>query len=261
MFNKERYIHKLERESFDEMINASYFSDEIMEYYKNFEEKMRVPDLLGKTVKVSEKQFPNIYRCVNEICKKINIEIPEVYIYEDFYYGVESKGSEKNWIEISAKTIEDFSDEELKFLIAREICSINLKHTYHKTLIDQTLNVMNDTNFVVGMDTFTKTKKANVYKWYRIINYTCDNFGYLICKDLNVCINAILKTILNSSFLVENINISEYLDQSIEINKLNDTVYNFTKADEKVPYGPFRIKNLLAFSSSKRAIESIREDK
>ena len=119
---------------------------------------------------------------------------------------------------------------------------------------------MEESNFVIGIDTFTKTIKASVYKWYRIINYTCDNFGYLMCNDLKTCINAILKTILNSSFLVENINVSEYLNQSIEINKLNDTVYNFTKADEKVPYGPFRIKNLLAFSSSKRAIEVIKEE-
>ncbi|EOU2053473.1 TPA: M48 family metallopeptidase [Clostridium perfringens] len=260
MLNKEKYIHKLEEQSFEEMINSSYFSESIMNYYKNFEEKMRKPDLLGKTVKVSKKQFPDINICVCDICKRIGIESPEVYIYEDFYYGVESKGSDKPWIEISAKTVEDFSIEELKFLIAREICSINLKHTYYKTLIDQTLNTMEESNFVIGIDTFTKTIKASVYKWYRIINYTCDNFGYLMCNDLKTCINAILKTILNSSFLVENINVSEYLNQSIEINKLNDTVYNFTKADEKVPYGPFRIKNLLAFSSSKRAIEVIKEE-
>ena len=182
-----------------------------------------------------------------------------MYIYEDFYYGVESKGGDKPWIEISAKTVEDFSKEELKFLIAREICAINLKHTYYKTLIEQTLRVLEDSNSLIGIDTFLKTLKSNVYRWHRITNYTCDNFAYIMCGDLKVCINSILKTILNSSFLVKNINISEYLNQSIEINKLNDTVYNFTKDDEKIPYGPFRIKNLLAFSSSKRAMATLKE--
>lgn len=231
-----------------------------MDYYENFEEKMRKPDLLGKTVKVSKSQFKYIYDMGQSICYKIGLDVPDMYIYEDFYYGVESKGSSKPWIEISAKTVEDFTDEELKFLIAREICAINMKHTYYKTMIEQTINSMEGANFIVGMDTFINTTKANVYKWHRVINYTCDNFGYLVCKDLEVCTTAIIKTILNSSFLAKNINLKEYMEQSVEINKLNDTVYNFTKADEKVPYGPFRIKNLLSFASSKRSIESIKEE-
>lgn len=260
MLNEKNYIHKLEKKVFEEMINNSYFSDEIMDYYENFEEKMRKPDLLGKTVKVTHKQFKYIFDIVSNICKKLEIDIPDIYIYEDFYYGVESKGAKSPWIEISSKTIEDFTIEELTFLIAREICSINLKHTYYKTMIEQTLNVAENANFMIGIDTFINTTKANVYKWYRIVNYTCDNFGYIVCKDLNVCINSIIKTILNSTFLSENIIIKEYIEQSIGINLLNDTVYNYTKLDEKIPYGPFRIKNLISFASSKRGLDSLKEE-
>lgn len=260
MIKKEKYIHQLEINTFNDMINSSFFSDEIMEFYKNFEEKMRKPDLLGKTVKVSLYQFKNIYDMAREISNKLNIDVPDIYIYEDFYYGVESKGADKPWIEISAKTIEDFTEEEFKFLLSRELCAISLKHTYYKTMIDETLKAMEGANFITGIDTFIKTTKSNVYKWYRVINYTCDNFGYLVCKDIEVCKNAIIKTILNSSFLAKSINIKEYIKQAEEISELNDTVYNFTKADEKVPYGPYRIKNLISFASSKRCIDSIREE-
>lgn len=255
MIYKQVYIHKLEEEAFDDMINSSFFSDEIMDYYKNFEEKIRRPDLLGKTVRVTEKQFNKIYKQADLICKELNMEIPDMYIYEDFYYGIESKGSSKPWIEISAKTIEDFEEEEFKFLLARSLCSINLKHTYYKTMIEQTIESLEGSNF----DFFSKGVKANVYRWYRIINYTCDNFGYLICKDLDVCTQAIMKTILNSKFLASSVNIKEYINQSVEINILNDVVYNFTKADEKVPYGPFRIKNLISYISSKRCIDCLKE--
>lgn len=260
MIPKENYLHSLECETFDIMRDSSFFSEEIMDYYKNFEEKMRKPDLLGKTVKVTENQFKYIYKITNSICNEIGMDIPDIYVYEDFYYGVESKGANKPWIEISAKTIEDFTEEELTFLIAREVCAINLKHTYYKTMIDQVISTMDGASFIFGMDTLTNTTKASVYKWYRVINYTCDNFAYLICKDLEVCTTTIIKTILNSDFLAKNINLKEYIDQSVEINRLNDTVYNFTKADEKVPYGPFRIKNLISFASSKRCIENIKED-
>ena len=80
MLNEERYIHKLEKQSFNDFINNSYFSDSVMNYYKNFEEKMRKPDLLGKTIKVTNKQFVDINICVCNICKSIDIEPPDVYI-------------------------------------------------------------------------------------------------------------------------------------------------------------------------------------
>ena len=96
--------------------------------------------------------------------------------------------------------------------------------------------------------------KVKLYKWSRIANYTEDNFGYLIVKDIDICISAILKTILNSCFLSENINVAEYIKQAEKINSLDDNIHNYTKLDEKVPYGPFRIKNLISFASSRRGM-------
>ena len=67
-----------------------------------------------------------------------------------------------------------------------------------------------------------------------------------------------MKTILNNKYLVNEINISEYLKQGDKISSLNDDVHIFTKIDEQVPYGPDRIKKLLAYAISKRGLESLK---
>ena len=65
-----------------------------------------------------------------------------------------------------------------------------------------------------------------------------------------------LKLILNNSYLAGNVDLPSYLKQAEKINRLDDNVYNATKLDEKVPYGPFRIKYLISYASSERGIEA-----
>ena len=45
--------------------------------------------------------------------------------------------------------------------------------------------------------------------------------------------------------------------QSEEIQLLDEDIHVMTKNDERVPYAPFRIKNLLRYASSNRGIEAV----
>lgn len=257
--DKNLYIHPFEEDLLKEMMENTYFSEEVMDYYKNFDEKLRKPDLLGKTVKVTEKQFKEIYIIVKCIAGDLDMQIPDTYIYEDFYYGVESKGASQPWLEISAKTLLDFSKEELIFLISREMCNIKLKHTYYCTMIEETLKAMQQNNIMLGADTLAEALKITMYRYTRVANYSVDCFGYIMCKDLKVCSKAILKLVLNNVYLAENVNIEEYLSQAQAINELDDNIYNFTKLDELIPYGPFRIKNLISYAVSERGVQGIKK--
>ena len=62
--------------------------------------------------------------------------------------------------------------------------------------------------------------------------------------------------VLNSVMLAEQVDVREFIRQASEINSLDDTVSNYTKADESVPYAPHRIQNLLAYAVSERGILS-----
>ena len=225
---------------------------DVVKMYTSINEKKIIPDLLGKTVKVSKKQFKEINMYIEEICNVLEMDrMVSAYVYEDFYYGVESKGISNPWIEISAKTIEDFSEKQLKFLIAKELYNIKFNKTYYSILIDAYIK---GSKFIkITNSSMTEEAiKLLFYKWSRTMNFSSDNFGLVICGDIQESIKAILLTILNNKKLVKSINICEYIKQADEINRLNDNVYEYTKLDELVPYGPFRIKNLIGYFSSLR---------
>ena len=68
------------------------FQKSVENVYDEIDYKIKLPDFLGKTVKVTQKQFPEVYRIVNEISSNMDIDNPTVYVYDDYYFGAESYG-------------------------------------------------------------------------------------------------------------------------------------------------------------------------
>ena len=226
------------------------FQETVEHVYGDIDYKMKLPDRLGKTVRVTDKQFPRVNVLLEEASKELGLRKPDMFVYENYYYGAESYGIEKPWIEISAKTIQDFSDKELMFVIAREIFQISDGVTKQKTMLEERLKTMK----IVAPTQVEQVSKLSFFRWYRLANYSADNFGYLMCGSVLAAVNAIMLTVLNSRLLVQQTDQNEFINQASEINKLDDEVFNYTKADELVPYAPFRIQNLLAFAESDRGI-------
>lgn len=222
----------------------------IKRVYEDVDFKLKRPDLLGKTVRASLFQFSNIYNMVADLSDEMKIDMPDIYVYEDFYYGVESFGVGPYWIEISAKSISDLKENELRFILAREIFKIAEGITKEVTLINQMGSaVPHDLQGIFLLE---------FNKWYRCTHFSADNYGYICCKSLPDAVHAILKMVLNSVVLAEEVDVMEFMKQTSEINRLHDKVYNYAKSDETVPYAPFRIKNLFAYAVSERGMKYIR---
>lgn len=245
----ENFFHKLYEErikSFQELIP---YPDEILTCYKEFDAKLKKPDLLGKTINVNQKQFPKLFYRVDKLSSYSGIDTPKIYLYEDYCYGVEAKGADNSRIEISAKTLNDFSDIELDFLICREICRIKYGMVKQTAIGEQVLRMLNDTNIIPGIGTLKDSFQIVYSSWSRTSHYTADCYGYMMVKDITLCIKAILSLIMNNRELVNEINIPEYLKQMKDIYMLDDVISRFSENDEKIPYGPLRIKNLLAYAT------------
>ena len=260
--NRNMYVHLMQDEAYEKYKNGGVLGvhKTIETVYDEIDHKMRTPDLMGKTVRVTCNQFPDVYHMIEDICKRDKVEIPGVYVYEDYYYGAESYGTSTPWIEISAKTIADFSEKELCFVIARELYKIKDGVTKLKTTMEEWFKVLRSVPSIPGMDDmYERSARLSFYHWYRLANYTADNYGYLMCDDLKASVDAIVKMVLNSITLAEQVDIKELILQGSNINEQDDTVSNYTKSDESVPYAPHRIQNLIAFSVSERRMSGIRD--
>jgi hypothetical protein len=101
MMEKDLYIHREEEKAFKTMMDTIAFDEEIMFYYKNYTEKMKKPDLLGKTIKITDRQFPKIYKIANKIAK-ITYNGARCLNIQD-RYGLE-EGKDANFIVLNGES-------------------------------------------------------------------------------------------------------------------------------------------------------------
>lgn len=251
--NRSGYINNKQDEAYSKFRGGLKFQKDIENVYEEIDYKLKLADQLGKTVRISERQFPKVNRIIQEICSDESMECPTTYVYESYYYGAESYGINSPWIEISAKTIRDFSEDELRFILAREIYKIHDGVTKQRVVMEEWFKVVKS----VAPNQVEMASRISFYRWYRLTGFSADNFGYLCCGSIRSAVNALLLTVMNSRLLVEQIDIKSFIGQASDINKLSDGVSVYTKADELVPYAPHRLQNLLAYAVSDRGMKSL----
>lgn len=265
MFEPTIYQHPNLEEAYLAMQETLIAEDSILEYYRRVVIPQRKMDLLGKTVKVTERQFPALNNILHRATKRMQIKLPDLYVYEDFYYGADVAGyAEDCWIEISAKTVTDFEERELLFLLGRQLAKIHSGLLYGRILVEQTLNLFNTNlgsilgSLSLGLSgAAVESFQLMANRWLRLANYTADAGGYLVCGELSPSINAIIKEVLNSKHLSNAINISSFIEQTNAIDLSNDVFSSLAKAKQDIPFAPYRIKELMRFASSEHSKKTL----
>lgn len=277
MITVDMYIHKMEKEAtgnLDKRLISDYYKNQLIDFYRRFEESSLLPDLIGKSVEANEEQFSNIYYIINELSNKLSIKTPKVYIYESFFYDVNAEGYDEPWIQISSKTLEDFTESELKFSIGRQLCHIKENHIKYEILCEQFSKALGIVGQIGGslvspipgmavvsgeaLEIYSSAFKLRACQWSRISEYTADNCGYLLCRDIDASISSIKKQILNSNKLANEMKLKSFIKQADHINSMESPISVYSILDEQIPYGPFRIKELLKFASSNNTKKCIR---
>ncbi len=256
----EDYQHPLEERTFNALQKNFFAVETVIEYYSNIVVPQRRVDLLGKTIKVNRTQFGKIYLMLKEICVLLNVPLPDVFIYEDFYYGARIGGLDEPWIEISAKTVSDFKDEELTFLLATQVARIHAGHLKTLALIEQYRNIEHSSlgtilgSFTLGISNIiSEGFLLATNKWMRVSTYSMDACGFLIVKNIRPIVNEFIKEVLNSKQLLEHVNVKDFIKQSMLIDNYHDTFSSYKKLQQEVPFTSYRIKELLRYISSDRA--------
>lgn len=264
MENIYKYIHPQEAavtERLKSNLVSEEYCEQLLENYRIFDLEKEMPDNIGKCLEVNKLQLPDVYEVVAELCEILDMEIPKIYVFENYYFSISAEGLDKPWIQISTKSLENFSDEELRFAIARELVHIKLDHIKYEVLCEEFTKNIETASQVITLPGYAAASEQafDVYRnrfiliaanWTRISEYTADRCALVACDfDITSAVSVILKQILNSSDLAEQVDLPSFLHQTEAIMSFTTTAAKFTRMDEMAPYGPFRIKELISFAS------------
>ncbi|MFY9663266.1 MAG: M48 family metallopeptidase, partial [Candidatus Cybelea sp.] len=190
--------------------------------------------LLGSSVRVHQRQYPRVFMIVRSTCASLEIPMPLVFVREDNYVPVVALGfGEPYALVVSSHWIELFADDELAFMIGRELGHIAAGHTRFHSL----LSVNGNENAIVSM----------IFgAWLRRCALTCDKVGLLCCGSIDAAIRAMGIAAFHE--FGRKVDYEAFAEQHAEVQA--DTVLRWGESLSSEPYATHRIAALRTFMSS-----------
>lgn len=190
--------------------------------------------LLGTSVRIHETQYPQVFAIVKRCAAALGLPMPLVFVREDYHTPVLAVGfGEPYSLVISTIWIEHFKEDELTFMIGRELGHIASGHTRLTSL----LSVSGNENVIVSL----------VFgAWLRKMELTCDRVGLLCCGSLDAAMRAI--AIASFGHFGRRIDHVMFAEQSREVR--SDSIFKLGEWIGATPYVSTRVEAMRTFMQS-----------
>lgn len=227
------------RAAFQKMAPVEYAVAATVRMWKAFGKN----ELLGHTVRVTEKQFPRLHALNVQSAQTLGIPTPTLYVGQNPHLNAGTFGTnDDSFILVNGSLIDHFTDAEILDVIGHECGHIQNSHVVYMTTLYMLTHVLNR-----YLWWFTYPATVALRAWSRRAEITCDRAGLLVVKDIGVSMKGLIKLALGSKKLYEELNIDEYLAQFEDGKK---GIGRIAEIFASHPYVPKRVQALRVFSET-----------
>ena len=190
--------------------------------------------LIGSSVLIHEAQSPEIFAIVKRQCAALGLPLPLVFVRQDPLVPAAAIGfGEPYSLVLSSDYLEEFREDELSFVIGRQLGHIAAGHVRYQSLLSINGNENALVSLIFG-------------PWLRRCELTCDKVGLICCGSLDAATRAIAILALRS--FGRQVDLRSFATQQASIG--DDTVLKWGEWLGSEPYATSRIAELTAFAAS-----------
>lgn len=191
-------------------------------------------NLIGSSVMIHEEQSPRLFAIVKRSCAALDIPMPMVFVREEMQIPCAALGfGEPYSLVLSSDYIDHFEDDELAFIIGRQLGHIAAGHTRFLSL----LSVNGQENALIAM----------IFgPWLRLCELTCDKVGLLVCGTMDSAARAI--AIASFKHFGRKVNLEMFAAQGREV--ASDNVLRMGEWLGGEPYATRRIAEMRAWAQT-----------
>jgi Zn-dependent protease with chaperone function len=190
--------------------------------------------LLGSSVLITRAQFPRVFGVVERCASLLHLPMPLIFVRDDILVPIVALGfGDPYSLVISSHWLDHFSDDELTFMVGRELGHVAAGHTRLTSL----LSVNGRENILISIA---------FGAWLRRTEYTADRMGILCCGSDDAAQRAIAVATLHR--FARSIDAQTFARQKAELSE--DSVLRMGEWFAAQPYATNRVARLIEFKAS-----------
>ena len=207
---------------------------------------------LASSVRVTEKQFPKIYKMNREAAEILDINpVPEIYVSQNPFLNASAVGADTPFVMLHSSMLKTLDDTELLAVVGHELGHIKSGHVLYKNLLAFLLRLSSVLLQGIPQAVLIPIILA-LSEWDRKSELSADRAGLLVIQELNPSIKVLMK--LAGGDDIGQMNIEEFFKQAEEYEAggdLLDSVYKILNlVFQSHPFPVLRVKELKVWHSS-----------
>lgn len=170
---------------------------------------------LASSVRVSEKQFPEIHESFLEACRILDVEpVPELYVAQTPIVNAGAVGVDRPFIVINSGTVGLMSPEELQFILGHELGHVLSGHVLYKTMLRLLLRMTTLALAIPLGGAALYAITTALLEWDRKSELSADRAGLLVVQDPDLAMRVNMK--LAGGGRTEEMEIEAFMEQAEE---------------------------------------------
>jgi len=197
--------------------------------------------LLGKCIKVSKGQLPDVYKAATLASERLCMKMPDVFVRQDPVINAYALGLlGKRSVVLHSATVESMTEEELISIIGHEFSHIKSGHTDWYVLTGSAVEK-------VKIPIISPIMAFIFMFWSRKAEYTCDRGGLLASRNLKAVVSALAKTTVGRE-LFDKLSLEHFFEQKTDVD--TDNIAKLSESLSTHPYVVNRIHAVRDFHES-----------
>lgn len=248
------FIHPEDRAALEQMQSIPGFTMIVKKALVVGLETMQYGVNMASSIRLSEKQLPEIYKHLPPICQKLGINEPEFYLQMDPNPNAWTYGDTRIFITVTSGLLEMMSNEELDAVIAHECGHILCRHVLYHT-IAQWITMGVDVLGVLG-NLAMPVQYAMMY-WYRKSELSADRAASIVTSPETVT-KVMARLAGGPQKITSKINFEEWAKQADDYDNIqNSNLWNKALqiaviAGLNHPFAAVRVREIMKWGESEQ---------
>jgi Zn-dependent protease with chaperone function len=176
---------------------------------------------LASGVKVSERQFPQLYEMLRDGSYVLDLpQVPELFISQDPLVNAMALGSDRPFIVITTGMVNLYDPEEIRFAIGHELGHVLSGHAVYRTMLYHLVRLAARIAWMPIGYIGLRAIIWGLEEWYRKSELSCDRAGLLAGQDVDAARRALMK-MAGGSYMSE-LSPDAFHDQAHEYDAVPD---------------------------------------